>query len=163
MIYKRFEELPVWDAAIELAIGAYELAGRAPMRRHRSLRDQVERASVSVSNNIAEGFERGTNQELLTFLFIASGSAGEVRSMLCPLERVEGFRELNSAILGLKAQAESASKQLGAWIRAIQNSEKKGERYMTDKVRRTDRRKHEREEFLVRLRKTSGWYGPLES
>ncbi len=49
----------------------------------RSLQDQLEGAALSVSNNIAEGFERGTTNELLAFIYIARGSAGEVRSMLC--------------------------------------------------------------------------------
>ena len=47
-----------------------------------SLRDQLERAALSVSKNIAEGFERGTTNELLCFIYIARGSAGEVRSIL---------------------------------------------------------------------------------
>jgi len=80
--YERFEQLPVWQASIELAVETYAMTGKLAFRRQRSLRDQMERAAVSVSNNIAEGFERGTNQELLTFLYIARGSAGEVRSML---------------------------------------------------------------------------------
>jgi four helix bundle protein len=79
MKYSRFEELPVWQAGIELAVKAYALSKRPAFRRERSLRDQLERAAVSVSNNVAEGFERGTTQELLTFLYVVRGSAGEVR------------------------------------------------------------------------------------
>src|SRR5205814_1949601 len=49
--------------------------------------DQLDCAALSVSNNIAEGFERGTTNELLAFIYIARGSAGDVRSMLCLKER----------------------------------------------------------------------------
>ena len=73
MRYTRFEDLPVWNNAIELAVAVYSLTDRTQFRRRRSLRDQIERAAVSVSNNIAEGFERGTNNELLSFLYIARG------------------------------------------------------------------------------------------
>jgi len=83
MTYKRFEDLPVWNAAIDLAVQVYALTSKPQFSSQRSLKDQIERAAVSVSNNIAEGFERGTNNELLAFLYIARGSAGEVRSMLC--------------------------------------------------------------------------------
>ena len=93
MKYERFEQLPVWQAAIELAKRIYGLTHQRELRGHGSLRDQIERAAVSISNNIAEGFERGTTQELLTFLYIARGSAGEVRSMLCLTETIPRFRE----------------------------------------------------------------------
>ena len=76
MKYERFEQLPVWQAGIDLAVQTYGMTSRPAFRSQRSLRDQIERAAVSVSNNIAEGFERGTKQELLTFLYIARGSAG---------------------------------------------------------------------------------------
>jgi four helix bundle protein len=81
MQYKRFEDLPVWQEAVELARSMYEFTALDPFRRHPGLRDQLERAALSISNNIAEGFERGTTNELLAFLYVARGSAGEVRSM----------------------------------------------------------------------------------
>ena len=101
MKYERFEDLPVWKAAIELAVRVFELTARENFRRHRGLRDQLERAAVSVSNNIAEGFERGTTQETLTFLYIARGSAGETRSMLHLLDRLPVFSSSKVEIAGL--------------------------------------------------------------
>ena len=59
MQYRRFEDLPVWQEAIELARVMYEFAALDVFRPHSGLRDQFERAALSVSNNIAEGFERG--------------------------------------------------------------------------------------------------------
>src|SRR5579864_2055692 len=115
MKYERFEDLPVWKGASDLALRIVGLGEKAPLRRHRSLRDQVERAASSVSNNIAEGFERGTTNELLSFLYIARGSAGETRSMLCLMERIEGFSDLKSEISNLKSLAESISRQLRGW------------------------------------------------
>lgn len=154
MKYSRFEELPVWKAAIELAENVYKLTSDRSFLRQRSLRDQIERAAVSVSNNIAEGFERGTTQELLTFLYIARGSAGEVRSMLCLMERLPGFQEnnLKSQISDLKSLAENISRQLRGWADSLQNTPIKGQRYLTEKTRRTEQRKRERDEFLRELR-----------
>jgi four helix bundle protein len=120
-------------------------------RRQRSLRDLIERAAVSVSNNIAEGFERSTNQELLSFLYISRGSAGVVRSMLCLLGRLPIFDDLESDILNLKSRAASVSKQLGAWISSLQNSRLKGQRFVTEKTRRADEARRSREDFLKRL------------
>ena len=151
MKYERFEQLPVWQASIELAVQTYAMTAEAVFRRQRSLRDQIERAAVSVSNNIAEGFERGTNQELLTFLYIARGSAGEVRSMLCLLEKVPGFLNLESEIRNLRGRAESVSRQLGAWIQSIQNSGLKGQRYVTEKTRRARVAAEDRRQFLTQL------------
>jgi four helix bundle protein len=149
--YERFEQLPAWQASIDLAVQTYAMTSKPAFRGQRSLRGQMERAAVSVSNNIAEGFERGTNQELLTFLYISRGSAGEVRSMLCLLERMPVFRDLESEILNLKSRVESVSRQLGAWIRTLRDSELKGQRYVTEKTRRVTQARQEREEFLRKL------------
>ena len=159
MKYSRFEDLPVWQDAIELAVRVFALTARPCFRRHSGTRNQLENAVVSISNNIAEGFERGTTQETLTFLYIARGSAGEVRSMFCFLEGAPGFEDLRSEIPDLRTGALSISKQLRAWAESMQNSDIRGQRYLTDKSRRITNEAREREEFLreldeVRIRKS---------
>ena len=151
MRYKRFEDLPVWNSAIELAVQVYELTSKPQFRLRYSLRDQIERAAVSVSNNIAEGFERGTNNELLAFLYIARGSAGEVRSMICLFDRIPELRELKADFPGIKSKAESCSRQLKAWTKSLQDSDLKGERHVNQKARRAEQAVRERDEFLKEL------------
>jgi four helix bundle protein len=151
MRYTRFEDLPVWNNAIELALAVYALTDRIQFRRRRSLRDQIERAAVSVSNNIAEGFERGTNNELLAFLYIARGSAGEVRSMLCLIERLPSISDLTSDLRKIKSKAESCSRQLKAWAKSLQDSEFKGERHVNAKMKRAAQTAKERQDFLNEL------------
>ncbi|HZT68866.1 MAG TPA: four helix bundle protein [Terriglobia bacterium] len=151
MKYERFEQLPVWQAAIDLGRRVYVLTKKREFRGQRSLRDQIERAAVSVSNNIAEGFERGTTQELLTFLYIARGSAGEVRSMLCLLEGIAEFGDLKFEISDLKSRAEGISRQLRGWADSLQNTRITGQRYLNEKVRRAEKSRKEREDFLEEL------------
>jgi len=151
MKYTRFEELPVWNAAIQLAERAYAFTSQPVFSHKRSLRDQLERAALSVSNNIAEGFERGTTQELLTFLYISRGSAGEVRSMLCLLERLPEFANFKSEISNLKLLAEQCSRQLRGWADSLQNTDIKGTRYLNEKVKRLEQRRKDRHEFLEAL------------
>jgi four helix bundle protein len=151
MKYSRFEELPVWNAAIEIAVQIYHLTSRPVFKSRYSLRDQIERAAVSISNNIAEGFERGTTQELLTFLYIARGSCGEVRSMLCLLERLPVFADLKFEISNLKLSSEGISRQLRAWADFLQNSEVRGQRYLTNRTKGKSKEAREREEFLKEL------------
>ena len=83
MTYQRFEDLPVWQKAAELYELTEDLLDDEHFQASRGFRDQLDRAALSVSNNVAEGFERGTTNELLAFIYIARGSSGEVRSMLC--------------------------------------------------------------------------------
>lgn len=156
MKYTRFEELPVWQAASSLALRVIALGEKLPLRRHRSLRDQIERAALSVSNNIAEGFERGTKEELLTFLYIARGSAGEVRSMLCVMEQMASFGDLKFEISNVKSLAENVSRQLGGWAQKLQDSPIRGPRYLTTKTGQAAQSRQERESFLAELRAMPG-------
>lgn len=109
MKYTRFEELPVWKAAIEFALKVFEFTEKTEklFRGLGDTKNQLERAALSISNNIAEGFERGTTAELIYFLYIAKGSAGESRSMLCLCERLPRFDDFKSQISNLKLRAES--------------------------------------------------------
>ena len=138
MTYQRLEDLPVWQEAAKLYERTDDFLKGAPPRLRMSFRDQLERAVVSVSNNIAEGFERGTTSELLQFIYFARGSAGEVRSMLGLLERrlwmgISGLK--SSEISDLKSTAESCSRQLRGWADSLQNSEVQGQRHLNDKIR----------------------------
>jgi four helix bundle protein len=79
MKIERFEDIIAWQKAKNMTLLIYNDFADC---KYFGFRDQIQRASVSVMNNIAEGFERRTNNEFKYFLFIAKGSCGEVRSML---------------------------------------------------------------------------------
>src|SRR2546428_2934682 len=82
MQIKSFEDLEIWKEARRLTQQIYSLSRAPRFSKDFSLRDQMQRAAVSIMSNIAEGFERGGNQEFIQFLYIAKGSCGEVRSQL---------------------------------------------------------------------------------
>ncbi len=83
MTIKRFEEMKVWQDARMLTKTIYEITAHRSFKRDIGLKAQIQRASVSVMSNIAEGYERDNNKELVRFLFYSKGSIGEVRSLLC--------------------------------------------------------------------------------
>ena len=76
---EKFEDLDVWQNAVELSANVYSVFRTC---KDYAFKDQICRASVSVPSNIAEGFERQSNKEFIHFLYIAKGSAGEVRTQL---------------------------------------------------------------------------------
>lgn len=149
--YQRFEDLPVWQEAIRLAEGCDDFIMGAREHITWSKRDQIDRASLSVSNNIAEGFERGTTNELLAFLYIARGSAGEVRSMLCFCERRPALKNFKSQIATLKSLAESCSRQIRAWADSLQNSDIQGQRHLNNRTRDSAASNKRVAEFLKHL------------
>ena len=78
----QFEDLDAWKEARELVRKIYEITREDSISKDFGLRDQIQRAAVSVMTNIAEGFERTGSQEKLNFYNIARASCGEVRSLL---------------------------------------------------------------------------------
>ncbi len=78
----RFEDLVAWQKSRELAKEIYVVTNQGAFSRDFGLRDQIQRAAVSVMSNIAEGFERGSPGDFHRFLVIAKASCAEVRSQL---------------------------------------------------------------------------------
>ena len=82
MKFNSFEDLQVWKDSRVLVSSIYKLTSEGKFNKDFGLKEQIQRASVSIMNNIAEGFERNNNKEYIKFLGYSKGSAGEVRSML---------------------------------------------------------------------------------
>jgi four helix bundle protein len=84
----RFEDLDVWKA-VEIGVDVYKLTGRGKLQRDFPATDQLRRAAISISNNIAEGFEYHNPRSFVKFLNYAKGSDGELRSNLYVLKEAE--------------------------------------------------------------------------
>lgn len=151
MRYKRFEDTPVWRAGAELGERVFLLVEDPAFTGCGDIRNQLQRAALSVTNNIAEGFERGTTDTLIMFLYYAKGSAGEVRSTLRIAARLPRFGHLKSQISNLISLTESISRQLAGWTDALQNSDIKGQRHLTDAAREELDRKRRAQAFLEQL------------
>jgi four helix bundle protein len=82
MQIKNFEDLEIWKESRRLTREIYGLSKTEKFSKDFGLRDQIRRAAISIMSNIAEGFERGGNQEFVQFLYIAKSSCGEARSQL---------------------------------------------------------------------------------
>jgi four helix bundle protein len=136
---------------MEIAVTAYALTRDPYFAQPGDLRSQLRRAALSISNNIAEGFERGSTSELLAFLYIARGSAGEVRSMLHFLERDSTSEHLKSKIAQLQSSTENCSRQIRGWADHLQNSNIQGQRHLTEKTRKDYQRANDAAAFMKQL------------
>ena len=76
---KKFEDLNVWKESMQLTVDIYKLLKDC---KDYGLKDQIQRSVVSIPSNIAEGYDRQTNKEFIQFLFIAKGSAAELRTQI---------------------------------------------------------------------------------
>lgn len=125
-----FEDLEVWQKAREFAKLVYETSNKGSFARDFSLKDQINRSSGSIMDNIAEGFERGGNKELIQFLSYSKGSSGEARSQL--------YRAVDKAYIEqtefdfLKSKSIELSKQLSGFMSYLKTSEMRGEKYVKE-------------------------------
>lgn len=114
---KTFEDLRVYKDAINLTIQIYTLLKKRQFKTEFGLSDQLRRATLSISNNIAEGFERETDKELIRYLYFAKGSAGEVRNILNVIKAIEFINE--DEYQELRGKVIDISKQLSNYIKYV--------------------------------------------
>jgi four helix bundle protein len=123
-VARRFEDLAFWQQGRELTKAIYALTQKDGFAKDYGLKDQIQRAAVSVMSNIAEGFSRGTNVEFLQFLFIAKGSLSEVQSQLyvaLDLAYItqDEFRQVY-------AKADQVAKTMNAFIQSVKRTGRSG-------------------------------------
>jgi four helix bundle protein len=91
-----FEDLKIWKESLLLCIQIYKSMKEI---KDYGFKDQIQRASVSISSNIAEGYERQTNKEFIQFLFIAKGSCGELRTQLYLAKELQYIKQETAELL----------------------------------------------------------------
>jgi four helix bundle protein len=92
-MYQDFQQFPVWQTAMQLAVDVFGLTENLPRKEDYGLTSQIRRASLSISNNIAEGFGRQHNADKIKFYIYSRGSANETKSQLIYGNRVGYFTE----------------------------------------------------------------------
>ena len=120
----KFEDLEIWQKARELCQYIENLIQTTTLKTNYSLKDQIDRSSGSVMDNIAEGFDRNGNKEFIQFLSIAKGSAGEVKS--------QSYRAFDKKLISeeqhlkLNEMTEIEKNKIGAMMNYLINCEIKG-------------------------------------
>lgn len=114
MTIQRFEDLKVWKKSQDLSVKIYSSFSKS---KDFGFKDQITRASVSISNNIAEGFERSSNADFKRFLYFALASNSELRSVLYLSERLDYLSKTESR--ELIAETNEISKMLYAFIKSM--------------------------------------------
>ena len=130
MSVDRFESLEVWQKARKMVPWLYALTAHGGLSKDFALRDQMRRAAISVLSNIAEGFERGGNREFAQFLYIAKGSAGELRAQVYVAADLNYIDD--KACGEILRRLEQISRMLSGLISYLRRSEMKGERFRVE-------------------------------
>jgi len=114
-----FGDIEAWQDARILVKNIYEATAQGRFARDFGLRDQIQRAAISAMSNIAEGFERGSNKDFVRFLYMAKGSAGEVRSQLYAAMDLNYLEEQKANELIHLAQV--ISRRISAFIKYLKD------------------------------------------
>ena len=127
---KKFEEIEAWKKSRVLANQIFDLSLNTELKKDFALRDQLNRSTGSIMDNIAEGFERGSKKEFMHFLYISKGSAGEVRAQLYRLLD-RGYID-NEKFQDLKNKIQEISKILAGLIKYLKETELQGYKFKED-------------------------------
>lgn len=114
MIIQKFEDIIAWQKSQDLAVRIYSLFKE---NKDYSFKDQICRAAVSISNNIAEGFDRSSNSDFARFLYISISSVSEVKSMIYLAEKLNYID--SNVKSGVISQADEISKITRGLIKSI--------------------------------------------
>ena len=117
MKIKKFEDLLVWQKAVDLTVDIY---ASLELVNDFGFKNQIQRASMSISNNLAEGFERGSDRDFKRFLFIAMGSCSEVKSMLYVGVRLNYLK--NDTYIQLNQRVTEIGKMLFGLLNSLSDS-----------------------------------------
>ena len=139
----------MWQTAARLYHRVLDLLEEPNLPLSASFRNQLERATLSISNNIAEGFERVTTAELVSFLAIARGSGGEVRSMVTLIKERPRLKRFVQHLQEIRDLADSCSRQLTAWTRSIEDSPVQGKRHLSREGRESQHTAQAAENFRL--------------
>ncbi len=90
---ERFEDLEIWQLAKKIAVDTYWISDLEPIKSDFGLKDQLRRAAMSMSDNVAEGFEYNNNPDFIRFLIYAKGSSGEFRNKIIVLKETSKLSE----------------------------------------------------------------------
>ncbi|MBP4140995.1 four helix bundle protein [Flavobacterium sp. P4023] len=120
--FNSFEEINSWQKSRLFNKRIYEITDNCSFKKDFDLVRQIRRASISISSNIAEGFERNTDKEFVYFLYVAKASAGEVRSHLYLALDLEYISKLEFDELYFSVT--EVSKLLSGFIKYLENSRK---------------------------------------
>ena len=118
---ERFEDLELWKEAVVIGVEIYKLTSVGKLEKDYSSKDQLRRAAISISNNIAEGFEYNNNKNFIKFLGYSKGSAGELRSNLFVLKEANVILRQDYEIL--EAKLISISKNIGGFMKYLRKFE----------------------------------------
>jgi four helix bundle protein len=149
--YTHFEETPAWQEAARLYNLTLDLIEAHGSLFSSGFRNQLDRAALSVSNNIAEGFDRRTTKALEQFLGTARGSASEVRSMCLVAERRRTLAPAREALRAIMASAESCARQVGGWIVSVEAGPVQGKRTLTPQGRQDKQVTEAAKDFRLRF------------
>jgi four helix bundle protein len=122
---EKFEDMEIWQIGKQIAVEAYRISDLEPMKSDFGLKDQFRRAAMSMSDNVAEGFEYNNNPDFVRFLVYAKGSSGEFRNKIIILKETNKINETDYLFFYTKAiEFSSKTKRFIDYLKEFEKNKK---------------------------------------